>query len=118
MGKGSKRRPGVMPADSPIWKGHKPAYLKSEDELCSGRFVMVDGELVPGHVRVDDVSLMTSVTFGRHRGEQAAELERLHKNGITEAIGYDAGGALLFSGGYQAQKKIAKFYGDGMLGID
>ena len=48
MGKGSKRRPGKIPADCPLWKGYKPSWQKSEKELSgnTGRFVLVGDRLV------------------------------------------------------------------------
>ena len=86
----------------------------------TGRYVMRNGRLTRarvGEIRKADTALMTSVTFGRNKGERKEELVRLKKNDI-DAVGYDKGGALQFRGGLRTQKKLCKFYGDGKHALD
>ena len=121
-GKGDRNRSGSLPDDCFLWRDKKPSYLKTEAELeeSSGVFVLSgNGELVKagvGEISNNDATLMTSITFGRTRGEQVSELARLKKAGIN-AVGYDKGGGLQFRGGLTTQKKLCKFYSDGVLDV-
>ena len=119
-GKGSKRRPGKIPKDCPLWKNHKPAFLKTEEELAqnTGQFVMVDGEFVRGVNRKMDNNLMTSMSFGRHRGQQAEQMAKYAEDGISGPVGYNKAGDLVYEGGYKTQKRLVKYHGQGKLGID
>ncbi len=121
MSKGSRRRQGKIPDNCPLWKDYKPPYLKTEAELAAGtgHFVLDGaGNLVRGHTVKMDNNTMKSVSFGRHRGQQKEQLAQYDKDGITGPVGYDSGGALIFEGGYQTQKRLVEYHGQGKLGID
>ena len=74
------------------------------------RYVMRNGQLVPGVARKHDNNVMRSMAMGcPDEAEQARRLELYAAEGIEAS--YRPTGELQFAGGYHTQKRLARIHG-------